>query len=55
LSTGLAIHGSAFDGPKQRFGYFRLTLPFGYFRLTLPFCRTVALRATEFEFSGPKK
>jgi hypothetical protein len=46
LSTGLAIHGSAFDGPKQRFGYFRLTLPF---------CRTVALRATEFEFSGPKK
>jgi hypothetical protein len=28
LSTGLAIHGSAFDGPKQCFGSFRLTLPF---------------------------
>jgi hypothetical protein len=28
LSTGLAIHGSAFDRPKQCFGYFRLTLLF---------------------------
>ena len=28
LSTGLAIPGSAFGGPKPCFGYFRLTLPF---------------------------